>query len=246
MRWQGHRSALALGSALLVTSSLAGCTDRPDGAGRSQSELPIVQRVQIDRDGNQVEPVTDTRPVDPSGNGSAVCTLLSIAIAAPLSGPDSAIGDNINTGMQLAVDKHNEANPGCQIQLKTFDTEGDAAKARSIAPTIVEDAFTVGLVGPAFSDVARITVRCSTKPAWSQLPRRRAPPVWRRPAGEPSSEDLPTTTCKARGGRHLFDGNSWLPEDLRDTGRQHGAGSRGARQARSSRRCCVPGVGDRW
>ena len=40
---------------------------------------------------------------------------------------------NIKNGIQLAVDKHNVANPGCQVQLKTFDTEGDPQKATQIA-----------------------------------------------------------------------------------------------------------------
>ena len=49
------------------------------------------------------------------------------------------------------------ANPVCQVQLKTFDTEGDPQKATAIAPQIVDDAFTIGLVGPAFSGETKAT-----------------------------------------------------------------------------------------
>jgi len=41
--------------------------------------------------------------------------------------------------------------------LKTFDTEGDPQKATQVAPQIVDDAFTIGLVGPAFSGETKAT-----------------------------------------------------------------------------------------
>ena len=43
------------------------------------------------------------------------------------------------------------------MALKTFDTEGDPQKATQIAPQIVDDAFTVGLIGPAFSGETKAT-----------------------------------------------------------------------------------------
>jgi branched-chain amino acid transport system substrate-binding protein len=43
------------------------------------------------------------------------------------------------------------------VQLKTFDTEGDPQKATQIAPQIINDAFTIGLVGPAFSGETEAT-----------------------------------------------------------------------------------------
>ena len=78
-------------------------------------------------------------------------------MAGALTGPDAALGINIKNGVQLAVDKHNAANPGCQVQLKTFDTEGDPQKATAIAPQIVDDQYTIGLVGPAFSGETKAT-----------------------------------------------------------------------------------------
>ena len=43
------------------------------------------------------------------------------------------------------------------MQLKTFDTEGDPQKATQVAPQIVDDAFTIGLIGPAFSGETKAT-----------------------------------------------------------------------------------------
>ena len=53
--------------------------------------------------------------------------------------------------------KHNAANPGCQIELRTFDTEGDPQKATAIAPQIVDDETIIGLIGPAFSGETKAT-----------------------------------------------------------------------------------------
>ena len=78
-------------------------------------------------------------------------------MAGALNGPDAALGINIKNGVQLAIDKHNAANPGCQVQLKPFDTEGDPQKATAIAPQIVDDPYTIGLVGPAFSGETKAT-----------------------------------------------------------------------------------------
>ena len=155
MGWRGARSVFALCSVALISSWLAGCTDAVRREDASETGLRVVPQVQLDRFGNQVEPVANPTPADPSGNGSAVCPLLSLAMAGPLSGSASSLGVDINNGMQLAIDKHNQANLGCQIQLKTFDDEGDPAKSGAIVDKILEDAFTVGLVaGPTFAGEA--------------------------------------------------------------------------------------------
>jgi branched-chain amino acid transport system substrate-binding protein len=154
VRGRVARCALALSSAGLVV--LAGCSQSAPG-GASQTDLKIVQQVQIDQNGAEVKPAAGATPADPAGDGKATCPPLSIAMAGALTGPDSALGINIKDGVQLAVDSHNSANPGCQVQLKAFDTEGDPQKATAIAPQIVDDAFTIGLVGPAFSGETKAT-----------------------------------------------------------------------------------------
>ncbi|BBX08405.1 branched-chain amino acid ABC transporter substrate-binding protein [Mycolicibacterium aichiense] len=160
MRGRATRSAIAASSALLAVIGIAGCNQQSpsNGGGNSaQGDLKIVEQVQIDQNGAEVKPDAGATPADPAGDGKATCPPVSIAMAGALNGPDAALGINIKDGVQLAIDKHNAANPGCQVQLKPFDTEGDPQKATAIAPQIVDDAFTIGLVGPAFSGETKAT-----------------------------------------------------------------------------------------
>lgn len=147
---------------------IAACTqpspnEEPKGAGSSQADaaaptdLTIVEQVQVDQNGAAVQAQSSAAPADPAGDGTATCTPVSIAMAGALNGPDAALGINIKNGVQMALDKHNAANPGCQIELKTFDTEGDPQKATGIAPQIVDDASIIGLIGPAFSGETKAT-----------------------------------------------------------------------------------------
>ncbi|CAA0123897.1 Leucine-, isoleucine-, valine-, threonine-, and alanine-binding protein [Mycolicibacterium vanbaalenii] len=151
MRCRGVRGALALGSAALVALGSSACGGAPSVPGTSPEDLTIEAQVQIDRNGAVVEGVDGPEPARPAGDGNAVCPPLSIAMAGDLGGPDAAMGTGVMNGVQLAVDQHNEANPACQVQLKPFDTEGDPARGAEVAAQIVDDAYTVGVVGPATS-----------------------------------------------------------------------------------------------
>lgn len=150
---------------------IAGCNKQPapsseaTSSGSASSEvqaappvdLKIVEQVQIDQNGAEVKAEAGVQAADPAGDGKATCEPVKIAMAGALNGPDAALGINIKDGVQLALDKHNAANPGCQIELRTFDTEGDPQKATAIAPQIVDDASIVGLIGPAFSGETKAT-----------------------------------------------------------------------------------------
>jgi branched-chain amino acid transport system substrate-binding protein len=136
---------------------IAGCNQSKPDEGATSSDLKIVEQVQIDQNGAEVKPEAGATPANPAGDGKANCPPLSLAMAGALTGPDAALGINIKNGVQLAIDQHNKANTGCQVQLKTFDTEGDPQKATQVAPQIVDDAFTIGLVGPAFSGETKAT-----------------------------------------------------------------------------------------
>jgi branched-chain amino acid transport system substrate-binding protein len=157
-------------SAALVMLGIAGCNKQPAPGSESASgsssaqtstaapvDLKIVEQVQIDQDGKEIKPEAGVTAADPAGDGKATCAPVKIAMAGALNGPDAALGINIKNGVQLALDKHNAANPGCQIELRTFDTEGDPQKATAIAPQIVDDASIIGLVGPAFSGETKAT-----------------------------------------------------------------------------------------
>jgi branched-chain amino acid transport system substrate-binding protein len=141
----------------LVVFGIAGCNQSAPQDNKSQADLKIVQQVQIDENGAEVKTAEGAAPADPAGDGKATCPPVSIAMAGALTGADAALGINIKNGVQLAIDTHNAANPGCQVQLKPFDTEGDPQKATAIAPQIVDDQYTIGLVGPAFSGETKAT-----------------------------------------------------------------------------------------
>ena len=139
---------------LLSVVRVWSCWESPAAASpsrrgsRRRPTLKIVEQVQIDQNGMEIKSAQGAAPVDPAGDGKATCPPVSIAMAGALNGPDAALGINIKDGVQLAIDKHNAANPGCQVQLKPFDTEGDPQKATAIAPQIFDCQYTIGLVGP--------------------------------------------------------------------------------------------------
>jgi branched-chain amino acid transport system substrate-binding protein len=153
-------------AAAVALLAVAGCTQSAptensatDSADQTAAptNLEIVAQMPIDGDGNEVKLAAGAVPVSPAGNGTATCPPLTIAMAGPLTGADAPFGGNVRDGAQLAVDQHNAANPGCQVQLKAFDTEGDPQKATAIAPQIVDDASIVGLVGPTWSGETKAT-----------------------------------------------------------------------------------------
>jgi branched-chain amino acid transport system substrate-binding protein len=153
-------------AAAVALLAVAGCTQSAptensatDSAAQTAAptNLEIVAQMPIDGDGNEVKLAAGAVPVSPAGNGTATCPPLTIAMAGPLTGADAPFGGNVRDGAQLAVDQHNAANPGCQVQLKAFDTEGDPQKATAIAPQIVDDASIVGLVGPTWSGETKAT-----------------------------------------------------------------------------------------
>ncbi len=168
MRGRATRNVIAVGSTALVVLGMAACSQpapkdestggtSATGDAAAPTDLKIVEQVQIDQNGAAVAAEAAAAPADPAGDGKATCAPVTIAMAGALNGPDAALGINIKNGVQMALDKHNAANPGCQIELKSFDTEGDPQKATGIAPQIVDDPGIIGLIGPAFSGETKAT-----------------------------------------------------------------------------------------
>ena len=162
------RSAIATGAAALAVFGMAGCskqstsTDKASSATSTaqvaETNLKIVPQMPVDQNGAEIKLATDAAPpANPAGDGTATCAPVAIAMAGPLTGADAPFGTNVKDGAQLAIDQHNAANPGCQVALKAFDTEGDPQKATAIAPQIVGDASIVGLVGPTWSGETKAT-----------------------------------------------------------------------------------------
>jgi branched-chain amino acid transport system substrate-binding protein len=145
--------------------AVSGCSDKTtgtpggtgDGGGGEATELSIQALAAYDVEGNKLEADTAATPVDPAGDGKAKCEGVSLAMTGALTGADAALGINIVNGVKLALQKHNEANPDCQVGLKEFDTEGDPQKASQVVPNIINDKEIVGVVGPAFSGETKAT-----------------------------------------------------------------------------------------
>lgn len=152
---------LAIGAAAAL--ALTGCSDKStdsgsDTTGTGTAGLSIQPVTQVDLEGKKVPATDPASAADPAGDGKATCAPgTAIAMAGALTGPDAALGINIVNGAKLAVTQHNEANPGCQIELKQFDTEGDPQKATQVIPQVINDRSIVGLVGPAFSGETKAT-----------------------------------------------------------------------------------------
>jgi len=148
-----------LAAAVAVVVAGAGCAQQqatPDGSAGA-GELSINAKTAIDAAGTQMTVATTDAPADPGGTGNAVCPPVAIAMAGPLTGPDTPFGRNVENGAQLAVSSHNAANPDCQVELKAFDTEGDPQKATAVAAQIVDDPSIIGLIGPTWSGETKAT-----------------------------------------------------------------------------------------
>jgi branched-chain amino acid transport system substrate-binding protein len=109
-----------------------------------------------------LKPLTSlTVPADaanPAGNGQATCpSSTAIAFGGAETGANAQLGINILDGVKTAVASHNAANKNCQVQLKTYDTEGDPGKAPGIVTQMVGDSSIIGAVGLAFSGESQAT-----------------------------------------------------------------------------------------
>lgn len=137
----------------IVALAVTGCGSKEtksEKAGES-GKLSIQPLQQIDQQGKPVEAKSGGDAADPAGDGKAKCSGVALGFAGALTGDNAALGINIRNGMEVAIKKHNDANPDCQVTVKEFDTEGTPEKATQVAPSIIGDSQIVGLLGPAFS-----------------------------------------------------------------------------------------------
>jgi branched-chain amino acid transport system substrate-binding protein len=140
--------------AVVIVASLTACQQgEPESTGNTLKIVALAQ-VGVDVDGSNAAP--GAAPADPADGGKARCAEVSIAVLAPLSGPDAALGANVKDGAQLAIDQHNAANSGCAVKLTPFDTQGDPQKAAAIAQQVVNDPAIIGVVGPGNSGEVRV------------------------------------------------------------------------------------------
>src|SRR5664279_325271 len=134
----------ATDSSSSTTSAAAAASGSTAGSGSASSSgsasaggaLTIVPLKQLTPEGKDAAAAAAGTPVTPAGNGKATCPAgTAIGMAGPLTGSSAALGINIIDGAQLAISQFNKANPGCQITIKKFDTEGDPQKATPVSYT---------------------------------------------------------------------------------------------------------------
>ena len=143
----------SLAAAATFSMLLSGCANQ---AGPSNTEssgssskvnIPAISKVDV-----------PSGAVKPAGDGKATCpATTTLAYAGAQTGPNAQLGVNIFNGIQLAIDQHNKANPGCQVQFKKFDTEGDPNKATGPVTQLVSESDIVGVVGLPFSGESKAT-----------------------------------------------------------------------------------------
>ncbi len=147
----GKKVTIGAAVAASVALLLVGCANQPSTGGstntNSKVNIPAITSVSTPKDA-----------VLPAGDGKATCPSgLTIAYVGAETGPNAQLGINIFNGIQLALNQHNQANKGCQVGFKKFDTEGDPNKATGPVTQAVNEADIVGVVGLPFSGESKAT-----------------------------------------------------------------------------------------
>ncbi|MDJ0354689.1 MAG: branched-chain amino acid ABC transporter substrate-binding protein [Actinomycetota bacterium] len=140
--------AATLGMLLSSCANQAGTGTSSDTAA-SGSKVNVPALTKID---------TPPNAVLPKGDGKATCpATTTLAYAGAETGPNAQLGINIFNGVQLAINEHNAANAGCQVQFKKFDTEGDPSKATGPVTQVTTEASIIGVIGLPFSGESKAT-----------------------------------------------------------------------------------------
>ena len=92
----------------------------------------------------------DDKKTETSSGGGQSSSSATIGFVGALTGDNANLGINIRDGIKVAISEEN-AKGGTQINLKEFDTAGDAAQASTIKDQFIGDKSVIGIVGPAFS-----------------------------------------------------------------------------------------------
>ncbi|MBQ0895883.1 branched-chain amino acid ABC transporter substrate-binding protein [Micromonospora sp. U56] len=81
-----------------------------------------------------------------------------IAIFGAFTGPNAGLVIPSLNGAKLAVKQHNEKNPNCKVELKEFDTTGDATQATPVANQVAQDQSFTSVIGGHFSGETKATM----------------------------------------------------------------------------------------
>ncbi|MGN7149013.1 branched-chain amino acid ABC transporter substrate-binding protein [Arthrobacter sp. SAFR-179] len=132
---------------LSACANQAGPSNTESSGSSNKVNIPAISKVDV-----------PAGAVKPAGDGKATCpATTTLAYAGAQTGPNAQLGVNIFNGIQLAIDQHNKANPGCQVQFKKFDTEGDPNKATGPVTQLVSEPDILGVIGLPFSGESKAT-----------------------------------------------------------------------------------------
>ncbi len=181
-----YKARLVRVVALTAALSLGIAACAQNSGGKKATEEEPAGQVAVKAD---AAPALPTGAILPAGDGKGACAKgTSIAYIGTIAGASAALGLNILHGVRLAVKEHNEANPGCQVKLKEFDSEGSPDKAPGVVTQAINDPSILGViglpfsgeskaVGKAFNDAGLVTVTPSatnpglTKNGWKTFYR---------------------------------------------------------------------------
>lgn len=138
--------SLALGACAANNNASSGGGSGSGSGSSGPVNLPVVSQIPVPADA-----------ANPAGDGKATCSGVTIAYAGAESGSNAQLGINIYNGVQVAINAHNAANPGCQVGFKKFDTAGDPAQAPGVVTQVVGTKDIVGVVGLPFSGESKAT-----------------------------------------------------------------------------------------
>ncbi len=134
------RRRLAAAGALVAAAALvlSGCANQGGGGSAQTSQAPA--------------PAQPNNAALPAGNGQGKCAPgTSIAYVGTLAGQNAALGQAIANATELAVNQHNQANPGCQVTLVKSDSGGTPATAVGPTQAVINNPAVLGIVGLPFS-----------------------------------------------------------------------------------------------
>jgi len=152
VRNSGVRAAVvvtALGALVLAGCASKGKKDNttpPPAGGSSGASTP------------SSAPTQALKPVLPAGDGKGKCSSgVQLAYIGTINGGNAALGIAEKNAMQLAIDQHNAANPGCQVGMKSYDSEGTPDKAPGVVTQAINTKSIIGVMGLPFSGESKAT-----------------------------------------------------------------------------------------
>jgi branched-chain amino acid transport system substrate-binding protein len=138
--------SLALGACAAKNNTSSGGGSGSGSGSNGPVSLPVQSNLPVPTDA-----------ANPAGDGKATCSGVTLAYVGAESGANAQLGINIYNGVQLAINQHNKANPGCQVTFKKFDTAGDPAQAPGVVTQVVASKDIIGVVGLPFSGESKAT-----------------------------------------------------------------------------------------